>query len=114
MTNNSKIDKLLQILYGLVPVVERMEKKVDSTDVRLGFIETSWGRLDERVAMLEKRSGHKFQHGTPHWRIKLKDMLEVLAALPLAVHLIPAGLAFGGALWLFIIEYVKTHHAIPH
>lgn len=121
MTNNSKIDKLLQILYGLVPVVERVEKNMETVqkdvgavNVRLAFIETTWGRLDERVASLEKHNGHKFQHGTQRWRLKMKDMLEVLAALPVAAHLIPSILLFLGALATFIHEYIKMHPPIPH
>lgn len=105
----SKIDDIKETIYGIKPVVARMDENLKSVELRLGFIERANSRMDERVTVLEKKG----ERHPPHWRISIGDTLEMIAALPVAAHLIPSALLFLGALAAFIVRYAKTGHPGP-
>lgn len=106
MSLESKIDDIKETLYEMRPVVARLEESSKAVELRLGFIEIGNAHIDERVSHLEK---HIEPKNTP-WRFSFKEILEMLAALPIAAHLIPSLVMFLVALVAFVHEYVKTNH----
>lgn len=105
MSIESKIDDIRETVYEMRPVVARLDENLKSVELRLGFIERNNARMDERVTYLEKKSERK----PPHWRVNVHDTLEMVAAIPIAAHLIPSILMFLVALATFVHEYIKGH-----
>lgn len=120
MSMESKIDKMMIALYGLVPVVDRVEKniehidhKVGALETRLGFIESSWVRIDERVVAIERRgSRHLEPRPRTPWVQNVKDHIELVLALPMALRLMLSLSPFLGALVAFLVNYLRAHHGL--
>lgn len=107
---DAKLDDITKILYGLVPVVDRVEKQMEAINIRLGFIETLSSRMDERVTHIEKH--HDRDRKSSGIRVKFKDAWDFIKALPVAVQMayaIPPIAAFCWALIMFIIKYIREH-----
>lgn len=106
MSLEEKIDDIKEVLYGIKPIVSRLDENLKSVEIRLSFIEKNNSRMDERVYNIEKRSERK----PPHWRLNVRDTLEMIAALPIAAHLIPSAIMFIFALGAFVTSYFKLHN----
>lgn len=106
MSLESKIDDIKEAIYEIRPVVTRLEDNLKSVELRIGTMENNQTKIDVRVSFLEKQLDRRPRA----WRFKFSSILEMLAALPIAAHLIPSIIMFVAALLTFVHEYIKMHH----